>query len=294
MKALPHGVQFRNRAQVTEEPAHDVDVDNSRQCRHQIIESIGDAILGGSYFPTGHISILACYYIGMQLLPAVDVLGLDAVRLERGEFDRVLFRRPLHDYIATVVAATQPPLLHLVDLQGARDGAFRSAVLETGLSAATGTPLQVSGGIRSVEAAQQLLATGAQRVIVGTAAFETPTSLAEFVDGLGNSLVVALDVREGRIATRGWQATSDLTVHEALERCRAANVARIHATAIDRDGTMGGPDLALYQEICQSGIPVVAAGGVRHQGDIDALAAVGCEAAVMGTALAIQLGVLSA
>jgi phosphoribosylformimino-5-aminoimidazole carboxamide ribotide isomerase len=229
----------------------------------------------------------------MQILPAVDVLGLDAVRLERGEFDRVLFRRPLHDYITAVVAATNPPLLHLVDLQGARDGAFRSVVLETGRLAAPDTPLQVSGGIRSVSAAQDLLAQGAQRVIVGTAAFESPSSLSEFVDALGDAVVIALDVREGRIATRGWQASSGLTVDEALDRCRAAGVARIHATAIDRDGTMGGPDIALYETICRSGIPVVAAGGVRNQSDIDALEAAGCEAAVMGTALAIQLGVMT-
>ena len=229
----------------------------------------------------------------MQLLPAVDVLGLDAVRLEQGDYDRVLFRQPLQSYITAVVAATQPALLHLVDLQGARDGEFRPTVLEAGITAAGGTPLQVSGGIRSIAAAQTLLATGAQRVIVGTAAFETPNSMGEFVAALGDALVIALDVRDGFIATRGWKSSSGLTVNEALDRCRTTGVARIHATAIDRDGTMGGPDIALYREICRSGIPVVAAGGVRDLSDLEALEAVGCEAAVMGTALAIQLGVMT-
>jgi len=227
----------------------------------------------------------------MQIIPAVDVLGSDAVRLERGDYERVLFRQPLAQYIERVVAATSPQLLHLVDLQGARDGAFRSELLAIAHSASQGVPLQVSGGIRSVSEAQNALSAGASRVIMGTAAFASDNALLELVSALGPALVVALDVKDGMIATRGWLASSGLRVTEALARCRDAGVTRIHATAVDRDGTMGGPDLALYEQLCGSGIAVVAAGGVRSAEDIDALAAIGCEAAVMGTALAIELGV---
>ena len=227
----------------------------------------------------------------MQIIPAVDVLGRDAVRLERGDYERVLFRQPLAHYIERVVAATTPQLLHLVDLQGARDGVFRPELLEIAKRASQGVDVQVSGGIRSVEEARTALDAGAARVIMGTAAFASDDSLVALVSALGPSLVVALDVKNGMIATRGWLATSGLSVAEALARCRDAGVSRIHATAVDRDGTMGGPDLSLYEELCGSGIAVVAAGGVRSTEDINALAAVGCEAAVMGTALAIELGV---
>ena len=227
----------------------------------------------------------------MQIIPAVDVLGYDAVRLERGDYDRVLFRQPLAHYIERVVAATTPDLLHLVDLQGARDGAFRTDLLSVANEATQGVPVQVSGGIRSAADAQRILNSGASRVIMGTAAFASDDSLSELVQTLGSSLVVALDVKDGLIATRGWLASSGLSVAQALARCLEAGVTRIHATAIDRDGTMGGPDLALYEQLCGSGIAVVAAGGVRSRDDVAALAAIGCEAAVMGTALAIELGV---
>jgi len=227
----------------------------------------------------------------MQIIPAVDVLGPDAVRLERGDYERVLFRRPLANFIERVVVATSPNLLHLVDLQGARDGAFRTELLSIAQSAAKDIPLQVSGGIRSAHAAKELLNAGASRVIMGTAAFATDDALGELVQVLGSSLVVALDVKDGLVATRGWLASSGLSVAEALTRCREAGVTRIHATAVERDGTMGGPDLALYEQLCGSGIAVVAAGGVRGDDDIRALAEIGCEAAVMGTALASELGV---
>lgn len=227
----------------------------------------------------------------MQIIPAVDVLGADAVRLEQGDYDRVLFRQPLAQFILRVIQATSPDLLHVVDLQGARDGAFRKDVLNIARGAAPTTSLQVSGGIRSANEALGIIAAGASRVIMGTAAFASDSSLSELVDALGSSLVVALDVKDGMIATRGWLASSGLSVDEALARCVDAGVTRIHATAIDRDGTMGGPDLTLYQQLCGSGISIVAAGGVRNSDDIAALDAIGCEAAVMGTALAVELGV---
>lgn len=228
----------------------------------------------------------------MQIIPAVDVLGEDSVRLERGDYDKVLFRQPLEEYVKRILDATSPELLHIVDLQGARDGAFRLPVLTRCQSVSGTTPLQVSGGIRSPEQALALLAAGATRVIVGTAAFAHPDALKEFSSALGNALVVAIDVKDGRVATRGWLDSSGLRPMDAIARCLEAGVSRIHATAVDRDGTMGGPDLALYEVLCRTGIAVVAAGGVRDLDDVTALEAVGCEAAVMGTAYAQQFGLL--
>ena len=225
----------------------------------------------------------------MQVIPALDLLGDDAVRLEQGDFERVIFRQPIEEFMARIVA-TAPPLIHIVDLQGARDGALRPAVVERCRAAARGVPLQVSGGIRSVEAARAALEAGATRVIVGTAVWDDEHALELFARTFGEQLLVALDVRDGRIAVRGWTETSGLDFDEALARCRDSGVARLHVTAIGRDGTMRGPDLALYQTACASGIAVVAAGGIRDDRDVEALDALGCEAAVMGLGYLTRLG----
>jgi phosphoribosylformimino-5-aminoimidazole carboxamide ribotide isomerase len=225
----------------------------------------------------------------MQLIPALDVLGDEAVRLEQGDYDRVLFRQPLEEFMARIVA-TGPPLVHVVDLQGARDGALRPEVIERCRRAAHGTPLQVSGGIRTLDSARAALDAGAQRVIVGTALWADDAALDEFVGAFGDQLVAALDVRDGQIAVRGWRESTALTFTDALARCARSGVARVHVTAIDRDGTMRGPDLALYEEACRSNFLVVAAGGVRDDADLEALATAGCEAAVMGVGYLTRLG----
>jgi phosphoribosylformimino-5-aminoimidazole carboxamide ribotide isomerase len=225
----------------------------------------------------------------MQVIPALDLLGNDAVRLEQGDFQRVIFRQPIEAFMARIVATT-PPLIHIVDLQGARDGALRGDVIRRCADVADGIPLQVSGGIRSVDAVRAALDAGAQRVIVGTAAWESEDSLALFARTFGERLLVALDVAGGEIAVRGWTVSSGLSVDDALARCVEAGVARLHVTAIDRDGTMRGPDLALYRQACSSGIAVVAAGGIRDEDDVEALAAIGCEAAVMGLGYLTRLG----
>jgi phosphoribosylformimino-5-aminoimidazole carboxamide ribotide isomerase len=226
----------------------------------------------------------------MQVIPALDLLGDDAVRLEQGDFTRVIFRWPIEEFMSRIVA-TKPPLIHIVDLQGARDGALRPDVVQRCAAVADGVPLQVSGGIRSIDAARAALDAGASRVIVGTAVWENDGALELYVRTFGDQLLVALDVRDGRILVRGWTESSGLDVDQALAKCGEAGVTRLHVTAIDRDGTMRGPDLALYQKACASGLAVVAAGGIRDDDDLEALEAIGCEAAVMGLGYLNRLGV---
>src|ERR1019366_797611 len=173
----------------------------------------------------------------MQIIPALDLLGDDAVRLEQGDFNRVLFRQPLEEFMGRLVE-THPALIHVVDLEGARDGALRPAIIERCRRAAHGVPLQVSGGLRSLEAARDALNAGAARVVVGTQLWQDDANLASFVNDLGDQLVVALDVKEDRLAVRGWVAYAPLTLDAALDRCRQVGVARLHVTAVARDGTM--------------------------------------------------------
>ena len=226
----------------------------------------------------------------MQLIPALDLLGHDAVRLQQGDYDRVLFRENIDTFLGHVLT-TNPPLVHVVDLEAARSGAVRPAMAERVVALAGTTPIQFSGGIRSLDDAHTILASGVARIIMGTAVWEAEEGLTTFNDALGERLVVALDIRGGTVAVRGWRQDSVLTLDAALERCVAAGVHRLHVTAIARDGMMKGPDLDLYRTVCESGIPVVAAGGVRDEDDLAALESLGCEGAVMGMGLLARLGI---
>jgi phosphoribosylformimino-5-aminoimidazole carboxamide ribotide isomerase len=221
-----------------------------------------------------------------QLIPAVDVVGAEAVRLRRGDFDAVVTRAGDPVDVVRRFAAAGPPLVHVVDLDGARGGQVRPALVATLAAAASPTPVQASGGIRSPADAQALLDAGASRVVVGTAALDGPDALAELAAAFGERLVVAVDVREGRVAVAGWGRTTQVTPEALAERCADAGVARLLCTAIERDGTMDGPDLDLLARVRDhSGLPVLAAGGVQSEADLDALAGLGLEGAVVGRAL---------
>ena len=221
-----------------------------------------------------------------QLVPAVDVVGEEAVRLRQGAFDSVVARAGDPVGLVAHYAEASPPLIHVVDLDGARAGAIRPELVRTLVAAAGETPVQASGGIRSLADAQALLAAGAARVVVGTAALADEDALGQFAGELGDRLVVAVDARDGRVAVAGWTRTTDLTPEDLAERCAVAGVTRLLCTAIDRDGTMGGPDLALLGRVRErSGLAVLAAGGIRSEEDLNALAALGLEGAVVGRAL---------
>jgi phosphoribosylformimino-5-aminoimidazole carboxamide ribotide isomerase len=229
-----------------------------------------------------------------QVLPAVDLLGEDAVRLEQGDFGRVAVRAQPEELMQRFVAAGAR-LIHVVDLDGARRGRIRTDVIARLVEAAGPAKVQASGGIRSPVDAERLLATGAARVVVGTAALAEPGALEEFVTHFGDRLVVAIDVRGLRVAVRGWLEDTGLDAAELARRCGAAGVSRILCTAIERDGMLGGPDLDLLRQVREaSSLPVLAAGGIRSKADLAAVAAIGCEGAVVGRALLDGLLPLSA
>jgi phosphoribosylformimino-5-aminoimidazole carboxamide ribotide isomerase len=212
----------------------------------------------------------------IEVIPAVDVLGEGAVRLERGDYDSVVERAGDPVTLARQWADAGATRIHLVDLDGARSGNVRPELVRE--IASLGVPVQASGGIRSLVDARALLEAGADRVIVGTAAWPDPTPWFE----LGDALVLALDVRDGEVRTAGWTAGSGLRFDEALALARGR---RMLVTAIDRDGTLTGPDLDLVLQAVEAGGRVLAAGGIRSVGDVAALAAAGAEAAIVGRAL---------
>jgi phosphoribosylformimino-5-aminoimidazole carboxamide ribotide isomerase len=145
--------------------------------------------------------------------------------------------------------------------------------------------LQLGGGVRSVADAEALVQVGVARVLVGTAAFG-PIPLEDFVAALGDRLVVAVDVADGVVRTAGWLGSSGLTTSAALDRCTAAGVTEVLCTAIDRDGTLSGPDLALLREArARFGGSLLAAGGIRDAEDLEAVRQTGADGAVVGRAL---------
>lgn len=212
----------------------------------------------------------------IEVIPAVDVLGEGAVRLERGDYDSVVERAGDPVTLARQWADAGATRIHLVDLDGARSGNVRPELVRE--IASLGVPVQASGGIRSLADARSLLEAGADRVIIGTAAWPDPAPWFE----LGDALVLALDVRDGEVRTAGWTVGSGIRFADALELAAGS---RILVTAIDRDGTLTGPDLELVREAVGAGGRVLAAGGIRSVEDVVALADAGAEAAIVGRAL---------
>jgi phosphoribosylformimino-5-aminoimidazole carboxamide ribotide isomerase len=218
----------------------------------------------------------------IEVIPAVDVLGEGAVRLHRGDYDDVVERAGDPVALATAFAEAGASRVHLVDLDGARTGRARPELVRRVAAAVAPARLQASGGIRSLEDARTLLEAGADRIVLGTAAFPDP---APWAAALGEQLVVALDVRDGTVRASGWTEGTGLEIERAIEVCRAAGVVRVLCTAIDRDGTLAGPDLELVASVAASGLAVLAAGGVRSPEDVLDLAGAGAEAAVVGRAI---------
>ena len=231
----------------------------------------------------------SCYHANTLLpefaiVPAVDVLDGRAVRLLRGDYDNV--EVDAGDPLALVrqVAAASPPLIHVVALGAARDAGAPVELARAVRAAAAPVPVQLGGGVRSVADAVALVDAGLARVIVSTAAFsEIP--LHQFVDALGERLVVSVDVADGIVRTAGWLESAELTTQEALARCTDAGVRNVVCTAIDRDGARGGPDLDLLREVRAAFAgSILAAGGIRDAADVATVRALGIDGVVVGRA----------
>lgn len=215
------------------------------------------------------------------IVPAVDVLAGQAVRLTQGDYGRVDAAGDPFELIRRAATAS-PPFLHVVALDAARDGgssrSFAARVVET----AAPVPVQLGGGVRTVADAEALAAAGVARVTIGTAAFGA-TPLEEYVEAV--ELVVAVDVAGGTVRTSGWLESSGLTTAAALERCAGAGVRHVLCTAIERDGTRAGPSLDLLREAraLYDG-ELLAAGGIRDSADLAAIRELGIDGAVVGRA----------
>jgi phosphoribosylformimino-5-aminoimidazole carboxamide ribotide isomerase len=212
-----------------------------------------------------------------DVIPAIDVLGGRCARLFEGRRDRVTIEGGDPGAAAARFAADGATWLHVVDLDGAFAGQPTPGVLEAVRDA--GPKIQVGGGYRTPEAIQAALDGGADRVMVGTAAVSGLSLLAD------ERIVVAIDARDGRVVTDGWLTATDVSPGELAGRCAGAGIVRLLVTSTRRDGSLAGPDLELLAEVLEVGLPVLAAGGVAELDDLRTLRELGCEGAVVGSAL---------
>jgi phosphoribosylformimino-5-aminoimidazole carboxamide ribotide isomerase len=222
----------------------------------------------------------------MELWPAIDLRGGRCVRLAQGDYAReTVFGE---DPVATVRAfvAAGAPRLHVVDLDGAKDGSPAQADLVGRMVAAAGVAVQLGGGVRSRETAADYLGAGVARVVIGSLAIERPELLAALAEEFPGRIVLGLDARDGLVATRGWLETSTLRAVDVARRHAGLPLAAIVYTDIARDGMLSGPNLpALAEMIAATPLPVVASGGVSCAADIRRIADAGAGGCIVGRAL---------
>jgi len=218
------------------------------------------------------------------IFPAIDVLAGRVVRLAEGDPERVTVEGGDPVDAAARFADGGASWLHLVDLDGALS-AEPSLELVRRVVDAAAIPVQVGGGYRTLPRIEAALEAGATRVMVGTAALDQ-AFLQEAVALFEERLVVAVDARDGRVAVDGWTRAADLGPAELARRCRDEGVRRLLVTSTQRDGSLAGPDLPLLREVRDaSGLPVLAAGGIASLDDLGSIRELGCEGAVVGSAL---------
>ena len=218
-----------------------------------------------------------------DVIPALDVLEGRVVRLAQGRREAVTLEGGDPVTLARRYANEGAGRLHLVDLDGAFAGR-PSPDLVRAIAVAAGVPVQVGGGYRTLADIDTALAAGADRVMIGTAALE-PSFLDQAVARFGPALVVAIDVRDGRVAVEGWTRSSDVGAPELAARCAAIGAQRLLVTSTARDGSLAGPDFELLTQVLPAGLPLIAAGGVATLEDVRALREIGCEGAIAGSAL---------
>ena len=223
------------------------------------------------------------------VIPSIDLKFGEVVRLVQGDMTRATVYGNDPAAIAKSFAAEGAEQIHIVDLDGAIAGEPRNLVAIRAIRAAVSCPIDVSGGLRSLDAINEVIAAGADYIALGTAAFLDPDLLKDACDRFPGRVFGSLDARNGRLAIKGWVETSQLTVAEAALRFRQAGVAAIILTDIARDGTQAGANLGMFTATARlSGVPIIASGGIAALDDIRALRGMfnhGVVGAISGRAL---------
>ena len=221
----------------------------------------------------------------MKIFPAIDLFGGQAVRLYKGDYDQMTVYDPEPLNTVRKFEAAGARHLHLVDLEGAKTGQTTNLPTIEKLAASTGLFIEVGGGIRTMDTVRRYLNAGASRVILGTAAVTDPDFTARAVAEYGEKIAVGADLKDGKVAIKGWLETSQDTWEVFFEKMQTLGVKTIICTDISKDGAMQGTNRALYRELTQRfAMDIIASGGGSSLGDIQALKAAGVHGAIIGKA----------
>jgi len=225
----------------------------------------------------------------MQVIPAIDLLDGQCVRLHQGDYDQVT--RFSDDPVAQALSWQEQGAerLHLVDLDGARTGEPMNDAVIRAVTAALAIPVQLGGGVRTAERAEKLLACGLDRVILGTVALEQPELVEQLAERHPGRIVVGIDAKNGKVATRGWIEESSTDASALARRFSASPLAALICTDIATDGTLAGPNLEFLRGMAEaSAVPVIASGGIgtlEHLLSLLPLESEGVSGVIVGRAL---------
>lgn len=225
----------------------------------------------------------------MEVIPAIDLLGGQCVRLYQGDYDQAQVFNDNPAQMAKTWANQGATRLHVVDLDGAKQGESVNLAAIKSIVEVLDIPVQVGGGLRNVASVERLFAVGVERAIIGTAAVENPELVTALCKKYPGRIAIGIDARNGKVATKGWLETSEVMATDLAQRMAAEGVAAIIYTDIHRDGTMSGPNIESLRELAATiDIPVIASGGVSSLSDLlnlVALEGIGVTGAIVGRAI---------
>ena len=221
----------------------------------------------------------------MLIFPAIDLYEGHAVRLYKGDYSRMTVYSDDPLSVAEDFRQKGAGQIHLVDLEGARSGGTPNLGTVCRIKERTGLFCEVGGGIRSMEVADAYIGAGVDRVILGTAAVTNEDFAARAAERYGDKIAVGIDVRDGKVAIRGWTETSELDAVEFCRRMKSLGITTFICTDISKDGAMRGANHDMYRAFSEvGGINLIASGGVSSLSDVRALAVAGLYGAIIGKA----------
>lgn len=223
----------------------------------------------------------------MQLYPAIDLKSGQCVRLKQGEFKEITVYSDKPEEIAALWQAQGATYLHLVDLDGALAGhSVNEEVIQRIVSTVT-IPVEIGGGIRNEEAIASMLSLGVARVIIGTKAVKQPEFIRDMIDKFGaDRIVLGVDAKDGMVAVEGWEKLSEITASELCSQMKEYGIRHIVYTDISRDGMLSGPNVAYTKKLTdETGLDVIASGGMSSMEDLRQLYEAGVQGAIIGKAL---------
>lgn len=222
----------------------------------------------------------------MNIFPAIDLFEGKAVRLYKGDYNQMTVYSENPEKVALYFKECGAEYIHLVDLEGAKSGETPNFKTVKRIIEVSGLKAEIGGGVRSEAVIEKYINAGVYRVILGTAAATDPEFLERVAKKYGEKIAVGCDLKDGKVATKGWLDTTEETGEEFFARVEKLGIKTVICTDISRDGAMKGTNLELYKELSQKfSIDIIASGGVTDMKDVESLAEMNLYGAILGKAI---------